>query len=216
MVLVLNLTQGLDEYPSPHTKENQPSQLTSRQIIQKLAATLQARRFWTTKSFRVIVVATHCDSLSESELSTRIESFDTALRDILLPSCTRELICTKERIPFILNLQQPQKSDFETLNSIRSDEVKKMRNREDVEEIPASFLVFLQELFECSAHYPDEAVRERGCLSYDTCLEVGCRLGMGSDSVKAALLYLHRQSHLAYFHNVLPNCVFTKPQFPLN
>ena len=221
VILILNLTQGLDEYLSTHTKKKEylhSQQLTNRQIIWKLAAILQAKRFSCAESprFRVMVVATHRDALSESELPSRIKCLDTALGSILLPSCTGELICTKDRIPHVLSLTQPQKCDYEALDSIRDAIRYEVTKLGDVEEIPGAFLVFHQELLKCSAHHPDKALRASGLLSYDTCLKIGHRVGMGSEGVKNALLYLHRQNSLVYFRDVLPNCIFTKPQFPFN
>ena len=64
-VLVLNLMFGLDDHPSIDFHEEGkayqralPSQFSNRQIIQKLASTLQAKRFSQKEgqSFRLLVV----------------------------------------------------------------------------------------------------------------------------------------------------------------
>lgn len=94
-VLVLNIVFELDKYPSidyheegKRYKRALPSQYTNRQIIQKLASTLQAKRFSQTKDqpSQVLVVATHRDCIPEDELLDRVKNFDQALRNILLPS----------------------------------------------------------------------------------------------------------------------------------
>ena len=114
IVLVLNLMFGLDEHPSiDYHEEGEaykralPSQFSNRQIMQKLASTLQAKRFYQQKAFqkeqtqtkhrsslcfRLLVVATHRDCVPEGELETRVEAFDQALRDLLLPANDEELI----------------------------------------------------------------------------------------------------------------------------
>ena len=219
VILTLSLMHDLDEHPLTTNDNNKVDVhsplLTSRQMVQRLVAALQARRFSRTKraSFRVMVVATHRDALPESQLTSRIKSFDSALRSILLPSCANELICTKERIPFILSLKKPDKSDFEALGLIR-EEITKLRLGNIVEEIRGSFLIFHQELLECSSQHPVEAIRASGILSLDTCLELGVRLGMGTNDIEAALLFLHQQKSLLYFPELIPQCIFMKPQFP--
>ena len=76
---------------------------------------------------------------------------------------------------------------------------------------PGSFLIFEQELVEFS-----ETKVRRSILSLDECLEVGAKLKMNSEMVRAALIFFHRQITFLYFQDVLPDLVFTKPQVPLD
>ena len=218
-VLVLNLMFGLNDYPSidyheegkAYERESPSRQYTNRQIIQKLASTLQAKRFSENKGrFRLLVVATHRDMVPQGELPARVKAFDQALKAILLPSSKKELIrFSANQIPFVLNLKEPDPDDWERLDLIRS-EVSKSEVGEVVK-TPGSFLLFEQELVEFAKNKDP-----RGILSLSECLVIGARLKMKPDEVGAALIFFHRQFTLLCFHRILPNLVFTRPQTPLD
>ena len=218
-VLVLNLVYGLDDYPSidyheegKRYKRALPSQYSTRQIIQKLASTLQAKRFSHQEGqcFKLLVVATHRDRLWWWQKNSRIREFDQAVSDILLPACEKELIrFTSSQILFDLNLKKPGPEDLEKLALIR--EKVGESGVGEVVQTPGSFLIFEQELVEFS-----ETKVCRSILSLDECLEVGAKLKMNSEMVRAALIFFHRQITFLYFRDVLPNLVFTKPQVPLD
>ena len=231
IVLVLNLMFGLDEYPSiDYHEEGEaykralPSQFSNRQIMQKLASTLQAKRFYQQKAFqkeqtqakhssspcfRLLVVATHRDCVPEGELETRVKAFDQALRDVLLPANNEELIIfSASQIPFVLNLKDPDKEDQTRLDIIRS-KVSEGKVGEVVK-TPGSFLVFEQVL----AEFASKTVK-RDIVSLKECQVIGEKLNMKPEEVEAALIFFHRQFTLLYFRHILPNLVFTKPQTPL-
>ena len=215
-ILVLNLMFGLDEHPSiDYHKEGKafkrvaPFQYSNRQIIQKLASTLQAKRFSQREGqcFRLLVVATHRDCVPFFRVSARVRAFDQALRAILLPSSKKELISfSADQIPFVLNLKNPTKQDREQLALIRSV----VSNSEvgEVVKTPGSFLVFDQELVEFAKQKDP-----RGILSLNECLVIGARLKMKPEEVTAALIFFHRQFTLLYFHDFLssqnPKCHLT-------
>ena len=218
-VLILNLMFGLDEYPAIHYHEKGkaykralPSQYSNRQIIQKLASTLQAKRFSRKESqcFRLLVVATHRDCVPRGELAARVKAFNKALERILLPACEEELItCSTDEIPFVLNLKEPDSTDLTKLGLIRNK-----ISESGVGEVvvtPSAFLIFEQELVEFA-----KKVAGIDILSLEQCLQVGSKLKMESEVVKAALIFFHRQITLLYFRYVLPNVVFAKPQVPLD
>ena len=219
-ILVLNLMFGLDEHPSIDYHEEgktykrlSPSQYSNRQIMQKLASTLQAKRFSQSegKCFRLLVVATHKDCVPQGELPARVKGFDQVLRDILLPACEKELISfTASQIPFVLNLKKPDGDDLKRLDLIRS-EVGKSEVGEVVK-TPGAFLVFELELMEL-AKKKDPT---RGILSLSECRAIGARLKMKQEDVEAALIFFDRQFTLLYFRKLLPNLVFTRPQTPLD
>ena len=233
IVLVLNLMFGLDEHPSIDYHEEgeaykraQPSQFSNRQIMQKLASTLQAKRFYQQKAFqkeqtqtkhrsslcfRLLVVATHRDCVPEGELETRVEAFDQALRDLLLPANDEELIFfSANQIPFVLNLKDPDKDDQTRLDFIRSKVSGGKVKVGEVVKTPGSFLVFEQVL----AEFASKTVK-RDIVSLKECQVIGEKLNIKPDEVEAALIFFHRQFTLLYFRHILPNLVFTKPQTPL-
>ena len=218
IVLVLNLMFGLDEHPSIDYHEKGkaykralPSQFSNRQIMQKLASTLQAKRFSEKEDhcFRLLVVATHRDCVPKGELHARVKSFDMALRAMLLPASEEQLICYRvNQIPFVLNLKNPDREDEKMLNLIRN-----MVSASEVGKtvkIPGSFLVFEQEVME----FADKNVK-RDILSLNECQQLGERLKMTNEEIEAALIFLHRQFTILYFRHILPTLVFTRPQTPL-
>ena len=233
IVLVLNLMFGLDDHPSIDYHEKGeaykralPSQFSNRQIIQKLASTLQAKRFYQQKAFqkeqmqtkhssspcfRLLVVATHRDCVPEGELETRVRAFDQALRDILLPANNEELIFfLANQIPFVLNLKNPDKDDQTRLDIIRSEVSGGKVKVGEVIKAPGSFLVFEQVLAEFASK-----TAKRDIVSLKECQVIGEKLNMKPEEVEAALIFFHRQFTLLYFGHILPNLVFTKPQTPL-
>ena len=231
IVLVLNLMFGLDEHPSidyhmegEAYKRALPSQFSNRQIMQKLASTLQAKRFYQQKAFqkeqtqakhssgpcfRLLVVATHRDCVPEGELETKVGAFDQALRDVLLPANNEELIIfSASQIPFVLNLKDPDKEDQTRLDLIRN----KVSGGKvgEVVKTPGSFLVFEQVL----AEFSSKTVK-RDIVSLKECQVIGEKLNMKLEEVEAALIFFHRQFTLLYFRHILSNLVFIKPQTPL-
>ena len=217
-ILVMNLLYDVDDHPSIHYHEEGKeykralqSQYSNRQIIQKLAATLQAKRFTLRKGqcFRLFSVATHRDCVPESELSTRVEAYHQVLKSILLPANDNELIFySEDEIPFVLNLKEPDSTDLAKLNLIRE----KVRESGvgEVVKTPGAFLIFEQEL----AEYATKAGRD--IVSLDECLKVGAKLKMGSDMVMSSLIFFNRQFTFLYFRDILPNLVFIRPQVPLD
>ena len=219
-VLVLNLMFGLDEYPPIHYHDDKgkaydrpsPSQHTNRQIIQKVASTLQAKRFSRKagQCFRLLAIATHKDCVAESELPARVKAFHEALKAILLPACKEELVCCfSDKIPFVLNLKNPDSDDKKMLALIR-EKISESGVGEEVE-MPGSFLIFEQELVEFAKQQA-----KRDILNLAECKQVGVKLKMKPEVVEAALIFFHRQITFLYFRHVLPNVVFLKPQLPLD
>ena len=216
-VLVMSLQYDVDDHPSIHYHEEGKeykralqSQYSSRQIIQKLAATLQAKRFSKEgESFRLVTVATHRDCVWKFKLGSRIRAYHQALSNILLPACEKELIpFTANEIPFVLNLKKPTKDDLDKLDLIR--EKISESGVGEVVKTPGVFMIFEQELTE----YALKA--GRNIVSLDECLEIGIKLKMTPDRVMSALIFFHRQFTFLYFRDVLPNLVFIQPQVPLD
>ena len=218
-VLVLNLMFGLNEYPTVDYHEKGkaykralPFHYSNRQMMQKLASTLQAKRFSQEgdQCYQLLVVATHRDCVPEGELQARVKAFDQALRAILLPSTNDELICfSANQIPFVLNLKNPDKDDMTQLDLIR-DKISGSEVGENVR-IPGSFLVFEQVLMEFAT-----LKVKRDILSLSECQLIGEKLKMKPEEVEAALIFFHHQFTFLYFRHILPDLVFTRPQTPLD
>ena len=217
--VVFNLLFRVDDFPPMHYHEEGKaferklkSPFSNRQIIQKLASTLQAKRFSRKKGqcFRMVAVATHRDCVADGELAAMVKEYHQALKDILLPANDEELVCySDDEIPFVLNLKEPDSTDLAKLDLIRQ----KVSESEVGERVvtPGVFLIFEQELAEFAA-----GKNEKHIVSLEDCLQVGAKLKMDADSVRSALIFFHRQFTFLYFRDVLPHLVFTKPQVPLD
>ena len=214
-VLVLNLMYGLDEHPHINFhvkgvayKRKLLSQYTSRQIILKLVSTLKCKKS-AQMAFRMFVVATHRDCV-KGDLAALIDALNRELHNLLLPACKEELILYEapDKIAFVLNLKNPDGDDDKALDLIRQNVSES--NLGGVVKVPGSFLMYEQDLLKFVSSI------KRDILSLDECLQVGDRLKMNDEVVKAALVFFHRHNTFLYFRDVLPNHVFVKPQVPLD
>ena len=215
-IALLNLEYGLSEHQQVDYhekgegyKRKTPSTLSSRDIILKLASTLHGKKSLH-EPFRLLIVATHRDCV-EGDLGTRVETLNRELRSLLLPAFENELLLFEKpnKIAFVLDLKNPDDSDKRALELIRREVG--MPGLGKTFETPISFFVFEQDLLQFA-----EREANRDILSLDECKTVGARLKMSQEMVMAALVLFHRQNTFLYFHNVLPNHVFIKPQVPLD
>ena len=218
-ILVVNLLYDLDEHPPVRFhvkgvayKREMPSQYSTRQMIKKLAATLQAKRSSHKKGslFQILVVATHRDCV-KGDLKARIDALNQELRDSLVPTYEDKLITSStDQIAFVVNLKDPDVDDEKALEMIRSKVSDKAHALGKVIDIPGSFFMYEQDLLKYAAK------KERGVLSLKECLDVGAGLEMEDEVVQAALVFFHRNNTFLYFREVLPNLVFVRPQVPLD
>ena len=190
-------------------KRKTPSRLTGRDIILKLASTLHGKKSLH-EPFHLLIVATHRDCV-EGDLEARVETLNRELRSLLLPAFEKELILFERpnKIAFVLDLKNPDNNDKRALELIRREVGKPGLGK--TFDTPASFFVFEQDLLQFA-----ESVARRDILSLDECKTVGARLKMSQEMVVAALVLFHHQNTFLYFHNVLPNHVFIKPQVALD
>ena len=216
-LLVLNLMYSLDEHPpiSLHIegvdyKRKLSSQYTVRQIVLKLASTLQSKmsRQLTSTNLRLLVVATHPDCV-EGDVMSRIDMLNKELKSLLLPLFKEELILfeTPDKIAFVVNLKKPNRADEKTLELIRT---KVSEQVGQIFDVPNSFFILEQNLIEFAT------TKNRHILLLDECVQVGKGLKMDDEMVKAALVLFHRQNTFLYFRHILPNHIFVNPQIPLD
>ena len=221
-LVLVSLEYGLNECPEANYHEEgvryerQMSSLyTGRDIILKLASTLQAKKS-SRESFSLFIVATHRDCV-KGELKDEVETLNSELHSLLLPTFKNELImfeesseCNeKDKIAFVLNLKASNDDDKETLELIRT----RMSNSDlgMTFDTPASFFVFEQDLLQYAKH-----VAKRSILSLNECKQVGANVKMSGETVEVALVFLHRQNTFLYFKHVLPNHIFIEPQIPFD
>ena len=215
-IALLNLEYSLSELQQVDYHEKGegykrkiPSTLSSRDIILKLASTFHGKKSLH-EPFRLLIVATHRDCV-DGDLEARVETLNRELRSLLLPAFEEELLLFEKpnKIAFVLDLKNLDDSDKRALELIRREVGKPGLGK--TFETPISFFVFEQDLLLFA-----ESEAKRDILSLDECKTVGARLKMSQEMVVAALVLFHRQNTFLYFHHVLPNHVFIKPQVPLD
>ena len=215
-IALLNLEYSLSEHQQVDYhekgegyKRKTPFRLSSRDIILKLTSTLHGKKSLH-EPFHLLIVATHRDCV-KGDLEARVETLNRELRSLLLPAFENELLLFEKpnKIAFVLDLKNPDDSDKRALELIRREVC--MPGLGKTFETPISFFVFEQDLFQFA-----ESEVKRDILSLDECKTVGERLKMNQEMVVAALVLFHRQNTFLYFHHVLPNHVFIKPQVPLD
>ena len=215
-IALLNLEYSLSELQQVDYHEKgegyrrkTPSRLSSRDIILKLTSTLHGKKSLH-EPFRLLIVATHRDCV-KGDLEARVETLNRELRSLLLPAFEKELLLFEKpnKIAFVLDLKNPDDSDKRALELIRREVGMPCLGK--TFETPISFFVFEQDLLLFA-----ESEAKRDILSLDECKTVGARLKMSQEMVMAALVLFHSQNTFLYFHNVLPNHVFIKPQVPLD
>ena len=215
-IALLNLEYSLSEHQQVDYHEKGegykrkiPSRLSSRDIILKLTSTLHGKKSLH-EPFHLLIVATHRDCV-EGDLEARVETLNRELRSLLLPAFKNELLLFEKpnKIAFVLDLKNPDDSDKTSLELIRREVGVPCLGK--TFETPISFFVFEQDLLLFA-----ESEAKRDILSLDECKTVGARLKMSQEMVMAALVLFHRQNTFLYFHHVLPNHVFIKPQVPLD
>ena len=186
-----------------------PFMVSGRDIILKLVSTLHAKKSLD-KPFHLLIVATHRDCV-EGDLEARVETLNRELCSLLLPAFENELLLfdRPNKIAFVLDLKNPDDSDKGALVLIRREVGKPGLGK--TFETPISFFVFEQDLLKFA-----ESMDRRGILSLDECKMVGTQLKMSQEMVVAALVLFLLQNTFLYFHHVLPNHVFIKPQVPLD
>ena len=191
-------------------KRKTPSRLSSGDIILKLTSTLHHGKKSLHEPFRLLIVATHRDFV-EGDLEARVETLNRELRSLLLPAFENELLLfeSPHKIAFVLDLKNPDDSDKRALELIRTEVGMPYLGK--TFETPISFFVFEQDLLKFA-----ESEAKRDILSLDECKTVGAQLKMSQEMVVAALVLFHRQNTFLYFHHILPNHVFIKPQVPLD
>ena len=219
-LVLVNLMYGLNECPEANYHEKGKryerqisSYYTGRDIILKLASTLQAKQS-VRESFNLFIVATHRDCI-KGELKDEVETLNKELDSLLLPTFKNKLIMFEEssecdeidKIAFVLNLKAPNDDDKEALELIR----KGVSNTDlgKTFDTPASFFAFEQDLLQYA-----KDVAKRSILSLHECKQVGANVKMSGETVEAALVFFHRQNTFLYFKHVLPNHIFTEPQIP--
>ena len=216
-LLVLNLDQSLDDPPhfvfsekDEPFKRPLPSTLTNRQVIHQLTRTLRAKRSTHKGSqhSKVSVIGTHRDCVEKKgKLPETLKSMNAEVESMFMED---ELV--NEIFP--VNLKEPDDDDEKVL-----EELRQCISNTDIgvkTKTPFSFFMFEHEAIKYQNYLQQKKVREVMILSFEECVQIGERLEMSREVVKAALIFFHRHNIFLYFQHILPNVVFLAPQVPLD
>ena len=76
--------------------------------------------------------------------------------------------------------------------------------------IPVSYYMFEMRIAE------EASQKEHGMISFDSCCRIGINLGMDHSDVIKSITYLHSMAFFLFFPKVIPNVIFTNPQYLLD
>ena len=206
ILLVVNLSVSLDKCTVPtfhkdDTGFEKKNLLTSNgELIKQLAQTVMAAQTETqSRKLKILIIATHKDSPLKEENSTKLD----ILAKKIFPHSSLYEQC-------VLNVEL-QEPDEETLkialpkiHEVIRDEMKAMKE----DNIPPSFVMFERE----ATLHIKEIERKMTVLNYDECLEIGRKLHMKENDVKAALTHFHENNLFLMLENIGRGLVFIDPK----
>ena len=206
ILLVVNLSVSLDKCTVPtfhkdHTGFEKRNLLTSnRELIKQLAQTVMAAQTETqSRKLKILIIATHKDSPLNEENSTKLDILAKEIfpHGLLYEQC-------------VLNVEL-QEPDEETLkfalpkiHKVIQDEMKAMKE----DNIPPSYVMFERE----ATLHIKEIERKMAVLNLDECLEIGRKLHMKENVVKAALTHFHKNNLFLMLENIGRGLVFLDPK----
>ena len=213
VILVVDLTKGLDERISPtlHKKgfklEKSSLPTTNRQMIEQLAQTMAGR-----SGSKVIVIATHKDQVAKENRHNLIDKLSKFVGqalpdDALIPKTTSQNV---------IDIAFPEEEDEDNVHERKNilddvrESIRRQVSRTTPVSIPVSFVLFEEEVIK----YKQDV--QNGVITLNNCLEIGKKLNMSDDVVKAAVKYFHDNNILLYFEGVGSGLVFTDPTTLIN
>ena len=161
---------------------------------------------------QIIIVGTHADKMSKSDLHKVLKQANEKILKILLSSLLSEQIIYSNlnEVVFPVNAADPGRWEEHIVKDIREIV---LGNKSIIKSVDIPLKWFgLEVLLEEMAQ-----TFERGSLSKKECLAAAKdKLFFEEDSFNAAIEYLDKLSVLFHYPNILPDVVFVDPQLLLN
>ena len=219
-IIVMKATESLHDKPRfvysiDGKAVSTPNELTMTniQIIENFVhSVVRAARDKTSSSKPAFaIVVTHCDKLDKSNRKEKVKKANELIQKYL-----REFLHL-----FVFYKPQSNKLVFPVDNQCWFDRKKiseKIRldllsSRSDISiqnDIPVRWYVF-------DLNMKDEASKEtHGMISLQSCYDIGSKFSMSKNEVDQCLIYLDSMRLCIYYPKILPNVVFTNPQFLIN
>ena len=211
VLLVVDLSKSLDEcvLPTlhkggvhPFIKRTLPT--TNREMIEQLAQAMAGR-----SGSRVLVIATHTDLIPPQALPEELDKINQFVNEVLphdaiFPNTDSKTVFDMAFSPH----EPPEGIKLESIRECIKDEINKMKQVP----VPVSFVLFESEAMNYLSEKRMSGERLVDVMELKECLEIGNKLSMSPDVVKAALKYFHDNNILLYFKEVGSGLVFIDPK----
>ena len=204
ILLVVNLAKHLDEYTVPtfHKQDRKYKKerlLTcNKQIVEQIAQTMGGN-----SNSKILVVATHKDEVAKQCLPTNLTDLNDFMKKIIPRKSL--LLKTKDQYVFDIDLLHEDK-EIETLKSIIWDNVTGIDAKPV--DIPVSFVLFEIEALQYLSEQKERKVK---VMNLEECVQIGSRIFMTKNVVKAALQYFHKNNILLFFPDISKGLIFFDP-----
>ena len=215
-VLVIDLSQSLDEYPLiGYWRRGKPISKPYRCIRtneENLKKFIQTINTFTSKTkgppSKLLFLGTHRD-LAHQCLPETVAHKNERLKKLIPPKFEKQIIqLDKKTLIFEINAQNPDDTDRKTAEKVRSYILEQCPAK--VVEIPVRWDAFEEKLRSLAKGLG------RQVMSREECWRVAQSLGLEEDSFNAALDFFHNWSLMFYFRDILPEVVFIDPQVILD
>ena len=216
----VKLNEELEGHPEIeyYDKEGAPcgepykSPSTHLQTLQNCLQAMQSRHelnnLLIDKCPELYFVGTHLDLENRQESSiSKNKKIISMLREhkIFKDHLNYYSVGKPEQLLYCVNAEIPESKDENIAAKFRQSIMEKCQAQHD--KIPIRW--FILELLL-------QHLAQNGVISFKECLEVAHRLGMNEARLRAAIDYLIKLNIFEYFHEILPNVVFTTSQVLLN
>ena len=219
-IIVMKATESLHDKPRfvysiDGKAVSTPNELTKTniQIIENFVCSVvtTARDKTSSSKPAFAIVVTHCDKLDKFDRKKKVAKANELIQERL-----HEFLHL-----FVFYKPQANKLVFPVDNQCFFDRKKiseKIRlhllsSRSDISiqnDIPVRWYVF-------DLNMKDEASKEtHGMISLQSCYDIGSKFSMSKNDVDQCLIYLDSMRLCIYYPKILPNVVFTNPQFLIN
>ncbi len=214
-LFVVCLSEPLDEHRLiEYYEDGKPistpfnSHYTTEENLKFLSRSIQSHTLEGVKP-KLILVGTFLDKLKDNPRE-KLSEINQKLCDILQPECTEQLIfndSTFNNLVFPLNAQNPGLSEQRVAQLLRN-EIQKAPFQEI--DVPIRWHALEMALKELSNQ------NKRLVLSMRECIDVAQMLNIHKNALVESLKYFHQHHVFHYYHDILPDIVFTSTQVLLD
>ena len=206
VLLVVDISKDLDEHITPKLQTSvKPFKkgrlpVSNRQMIKQLAQTMAGR---TCSS--ILIIATHKDLVTETKLKENLKK----LNEFVVQVLPRDVIL-QPKVGYVFDVAFPPKEskEDENVGKIRKYIRGHIETSFEVLPLPSSYVMFEKEIM----YYLSNENRKTEVMELKECLNIGEKLNMSANDVRAALQYFHDKNVLLYFRDIGSGLIFVSPK----